>query len=251
MSEVIVKAFIEKLAAITTLESADELFTQTLGELGCEYFTYTYYNSDFHSTRLIKHELSSQFLKDWHVHFAEAGYESIDTVGKKVKNGLVPIAWNLEDELNKATKEQKILFSEALDYGLYNGISFPIFEPNGAMAIIVIHQLKRGKTIGFNLQMAIYQVSIHYHQRIAQLLKNQQPMPACKLTKRQQQCLVLTARNKSAKEIAKILNVSLRTVAFHIETANAKLGARNKYQSVAKALQLGLIDPAILSASIK
>jgi len=61
------------------------------------------------------------------------------------------------------------------------------------------------------------------------------------LSKREIQCLTLLAKQYSIDAIAKSLHISERTVNYHIQRLNKKLGAQNKHQSVMKALQKGLI----------
>ena len=51
------------------------------------------------------------------------------------------------------------------------------------------------------------------------------------LTKREQECLLLTAKAWRVEKIAKELKITPRTVNFHIQNANKKLGMNNKYQS--------------------
>jgi DNA-binding CsgD family transcriptional regulator len=75
------------------------------------------------------------------------------------------------------------------------------------------------------------------------LLKNQEPTPKYNLTQRDLQCLALLAKNHTLKSIAENLKITERTVNYHIQKLNKKLGVKNKYQAVAKALQKGLIKP--------
>ena len=55
-----------------------------------------------------------------------------------------------------------------------------------------------------------------------------------KLTRREEQCLKFTAKSWRVEQIAKELKISPRTVNFHIQNANKKLGSQNKYQAVYK-----------------
>ncbi len=61
------------------------------------------------------------------------------------------------------------------------------------------------------------------------------------LTSREIECLNWTAKNKIAEEVAQIINRTKRTVDFHLSNVNHKLGTKNKYQAVVKALELGII----------
>jgi DNA-binding NarL/FixJ family response regulator len=62
------------------------------------------------------------------------------------------------------------------------------------------------------------------------------------LTEREQDVLAELARGLQNKEIAASLQISERTVKFHVSAILAKLQVGNRTEAVAKAAQLGLID---------
>lgn len=66
------------------------------------------------------------------------------------------------------------------------------------------------------------------------------------LTNKENQCLKWAAAGKTSVEIGIILNISGRTVDFHINNVCTKLGANTRQIAVAMALQHGLI-PGISS----
>jgi ATP/maltotriose-dependent transcriptional regulator MalT len=62
------------------------------------------------------------------------------------------------------------------------------------------------------------------------------------LTAREQACLGLAARGRSGGQIAAQLNISARTVRFHLDNAREKLGVATRGAATRKALTLGLIE---------
>ena len=68
-------------------------------------------------------------------------------------------------------------------------------------------------------------------------------LPAPRLSPREREVLLWTAKGKTGWEIAQILHLAERTVTFHIENAKIKLGAASRTQAVVTALSLGLIRP--------
>lgn len=62
------------------------------------------------------------------------------------------------------------------------------------------------------------------------------------LTAREQACLGLAARGRSGGQIAVQLNISARTVRFHLDNAREKLGVATRGAATRKALTLGLIE---------
>jgi len=61
------------------------------------------------------------------------------------------------------------------------------------------------------------------------------------LSDRESQCLILSARGKTTSEIGQALQISERTVAFHLSNLRRKLGAANSRHAVARAFSLKLI----------
>ncbi len=63
-----------------------------------------------------------------------------------------------------------------------------------------------------------------------------------KLTPRETECLFLLIRGKSAKEIARFLKISPRTVEVYIENIKLKMNISSRSQIVDKALELGMLE---------
>ena len=61
------------------------------------------------------------------------------------------------------------------------------------------------------------------------------------LSDRESQCLIQSARGKTTSEIGQALQISERTVAFHLSNVRRKLGAANSRHAVTKAFSLRLI----------
>lgn len=67
-----------------------------------------------------------------------------------------------------------------------------------------------------------------------------------RLTEREYQVLILVAKSKTNKEIARELHISIKSVEYHITNTLGKLGAANRTEAVVKALARGLLDLADL-----
>ena len=65
------------------------------------------------------------------------------------------------------------------------------------------------------------------------------------LSDREKACLSWAAAGKSSWEIGRILCISENTVIFHIKNAMRKLGANSRTLAAFKAVELGLIEPAV------
>ena len=67
--------------------------------------------------------------------------------------------------------------------------------------------------------------------------------PVSNLTPRQREILKLLAEGKSAKEIARALDISHRTVEYHKYQAMESLGVGTNAELVQLALRLNLLPP--------
>jgi DNA-binding CsgD family transcriptional regulator len=63
------------------------------------------------------------------------------------------------------------------------------------------------------------------------------------LSTREKDCLLWSVKGKTAWEIAAILNISERTVRFHINNAKRKLGTASHREAIAKAILERHIEP--------
>ena len=63
------------------------------------------------------------------------------------------------------------------------------------------------------------------------------------LTRREKECLLWATEGKTAWETSRILSIAERTVTFHLQNVQGKLGVNNRQQAVARAVSLGLIEP--------
>ena len=61
------------------------------------------------------------------------------------------------------------------------------------------------------------------------------------LTKREEEVFSLLVKNKTTKEIAKVLDISEKTVRNHISNAMQKLGVKGRAQAVVELIRLGNI----------
>jgi DNA-binding CsgD family transcriptional regulator len=67
--------------------------------------------------------------------------------------------------------------------------------------------------------------------------------PTSMLTRREREVLDLVSDGLTAAEIGDFLNLSPRTVEWHVDKAMKKLGAKNRIQAVVLAIRDGLIAP--------
>ena len=182
---------------------------------------------------------------EWTHHYLNRRYQDIDPVVVQVRAGLLPFVWDSRVPGDRASSEQRRFFGEATEFGINCGFTVPIHDGQGGVAAITFasdektqllrREVEQNRHI---LHLASLYFHVHARQKLEQIIELEQPH----LSPREITCLQWVARGKSAWDIGEILNLSRRTVVFHLENAKRKLDAVSLPQAVAIALQNRLID---------
>ncbi len=183
--------------------------------------------------------------QQWLAHYSQNDYQRVDPLITHCKSRVVPIAWN--EKLFAKPAAAKI-YAAARDFGLSDGITFPIHGPGVEVAMLTLifpEREEMSERDWANL-LGKGQLFAAYLHEASQRLLNEQKKPFLEnkpLTEREKQCLLWAAAGKTSWEISQILHITERTVVFHMANAAEKMGAVNRRQAVAKAIMLGLINP--------
>ena len=150
------------------------------------------------------------------------------------------IIWS--DELFASTKQ---LWGDAKDFGLMFGVAKSTWAEHSMFDLLTLARSLNPITE----QEAIYLIKqIHWLTNLAHVLMSQflkpkfAPESPVELTAREREVLRWTGEGKTACEVGGIMNISVRTVNFHINNVLQKLYSTNKTQAVVKAISSGLID---------
>ena len=229
-----------QLVRANTITECDEALGRYLANKGINTFSFTYYAYHPNSANKLKYDMSSVNFKVWHKHYLEEQYNDIDSTLSFVYNNHLPIYWSLEQQLAQASSElERKMRLDSIAFGAESGLSIPIHGPHNNFAVLLLVQMQNEQC---NLQQAQAQyeffVAAHhyYHYIQTHLLEDVSANQMFRLTQREIQCLLLIAKDYSVKEMAQQLELSERTINFHIQKINKKLAVKNKYQALAKAI---------------
>ena len=131
---------------------------------------------------------------------------------------------------------------------MYNGLSIPIRSTSENIAVfsVAIGERADANKVLDNAQMFCHTFATHLFERYVLLeISASDETDRRELTKRELECLFWACEGKTAWEISQIINVSERTVLFHLGNSNTKLGAINRQHAVALAIKKGIIKPNI------
>ena len=196
----------------------------------------TYYSQHIKTGRKLVYDWVTKPLKPWHDYYLEQGYADVDRTLEKSAHAELPLFWDVHEQLlvAKNAREKRIRL-ESIEYGIDKGLSMPVHTPQGDIIMVVLHQrvgeqgLCNYKSDQFEWLGVLHHFAYFMRQLLTETSTTQQ-----QLTKREKQCLELTAQSLRVESIAKQLQITPRTVNFHLQNANKKLGTNNKYQAVIK-----------------
>jgi len=178
------------------------------------------------------------------------GYYQVDPVQDAALQVSAPFVWSYVGEQSDVM--QRVLRDDhrpVLDYlqrrGLTLGVTVPIRCGDGALATFTAIRMEgrlrdvaplRGQLSDLGL------LGQQFHDTVyPDFPATSRVCPVVHLTKRERECLSLCGEGLTAKEIAYRLDRSVPTVVFHLNAATRKLGARNRFQAIARAAHYRLL----------
>lgn len=172
----------------------------------------------------------------WQARYAQQGYLEQDPTVKHGIVSLLPLSWS-ESLFSSA----RPLWEDARAAGLQVGWAQSSRTPDGATGLLTLarshealteSELRRSEA---NMSWLAHAA----HQGLSGMQRRACPAPV--LSAREAEVLRWMADGKTSSEAAAILDLSERTVNFHVANALVKLGAANKTAAVVKAALLGLL----------
>ena len=208
-------------------------------------YSFTYYAYHPHSTNKIKYDMCSSRFKLWHQHYLQEQYNTLDSTLSTAYHTHLPVYWDIEQQLAEAACEKEYqMRKDSVEFGTQCGLSIPIHGPHNNFAILLTVQMRdqdcqlESTTTQHELFVAAH---LYYHFIQKHLLNSVSENESYNLSVREIQCLQLLTQQMSLSQMATHLGLTERTINYHIQRLNKKLGCKNKYQSLAKAIELGLL----------
>lgn len=241
----LLEQFENQLTQATSLEDCNHALRDYLKKQNLNTFSFTYYAYHPHSANKLKYDTCSANFLRWHQHYLEQQYNDIDSTLNFVYTAHLPVYWDLHQQLTQAKNDhERQMRLDSIAFGAKCGLSIPVHGPQNNFAILLIVQMANESLDLTNpqRQYALFMAAhLYYHHIQTHLLDEVGEPPTFDLSQRDIQCLLLIAKQYSVKQMAQELELSERTINFHIQKLNKKLGTKNKYQSLNKAIALKLL----------
>jgi LuxR family quorum sensing-dependent transcriptional regulator len=230
-----VQTFISGLRNISEAEVLASTFACLLHRFGCKYFVISAIPDDVVSLKelLVLHNVPESWVNE----YLTNDYVDIDPIVKRCLVSREPFYWS--DAEASASAEARQMMRRAEEFGLINGICFPIHNINGFEAGVSVSgslaPLTRSDVRN------LYLASIMTFNALRGI-RSDHTLRFEEISMREAEVLTWCALGKTSKEIAYILFISENTVNVHIKNAIHKLSAKNKTEAVAIAVRKRIIS---------
>ena len=182
--------------------------------------------------------MMNNYSAAWQERYRAENYLAIDpTVAHGVRS-VLPLIWD-----EPLFRQNQRFWDDARGHGLEVGWAQSSYDAKGVAGMLTL--ARSGDKLGESELRAsatkmnwLVQVA---HEGMTRLVSLRAPTAPIALTAREIDVLRWTADGKTSSEVGEIMNISERTVNFHINNSLEKLGAVNKTAGVIKAAMLRLL----------
>ena len=182
--------------------------------------------------------------EDWRRHCADRGRDLLPgSLRRLALEEVTPVLWC------RAEPARSRSFAKARTCGLATGVSCSVRGPRGEWSLSSFalpcggaeaeHHIAATLSDCQLVACAIHFAAVRIVRRAGDRALRLRP-PGL-LSQRERQCLIESARGKTISQIGQALQISERTVSFHLSNVRRKLDAANSRHAVTKALALKLI----------
>lgn len=205
--------------------------------VACEYERFSYL-----LTSAANLQTFNNYPAEWEHLYITNSYSTIDPVVTTAKQRMRTFQWSVANWARRGiAKEQKLFYSQAMDFGIRAGITIPVVGSYGSVFLLTFAKSdpSPGRTVLAASAAERAAMAVHYRLRaISELAR---PITKLSLSSKEAVCLKWAAKGKYMQEIADVTNIQYRTVQHYLDNARAKLGATNLTHAVALAKDYGLI----------
>lgn len=227
--------FIDHLSSAPDPEALRDAMAKAAAALDLSCFAYLSVPHRAHAApRLI-----SNYPSAWTKHYMQSHYERFDPVIIQALGHPEPFEWGLGSGSTTPSRPQQELFLEAAKFGIRCGFTVPIHDNRGPVAAVTFASDERRPQFArcINEHGRVLQLmAMYFHAHARRKLVPDRAVEGVSLSPREFECLEWAAQGKSAWETGRILGISRRTAAFHLDNAKAKLGVHSICQAVARLI---------------
>jgi DNA-binding CsgD family transcriptional regulator len=233
--------FVTEVERATTQSCLEDRLRAVMSASGFNLFTYLEIQPNEH--RRDSYRVTT-YPQDWTSHYTEMAYRDVDPSVLLSKRGMETVVWPPETFTTVPQRTLAKFYDESAQFSIRSGFTIPVHGPGAVVAMLtaatdapkseIEHGLLRDHGAWRMLVASAFVTSTRLRKPEVEDVR---------LSPRESECLIWTARGKTANEIATILTIAERTVVQHLTNACRKFDVYSKHVAVIKAVMSGLITP--------
>ncbi len=193
-----------------------------------------------------KPEALSTYPLTWSEHYFAERYENVDPVVAASRAQAMPFFWGDGEATQPVERDARRLFDDAASFGIVRGLTVPLSGPNGRVALFTLSTDEKRSTSPDRadaMKLIAQLCGLRLHNGLCSRVERFMPdhVRGRALTARQRTCLAAAAEGHSAKEVARLVRLTPRTVQHHFDEARRRLRAESLPHAIAIALRCGEI----------
>jgi len=187
------------------------------------------------------------YQDEWRARYFAKEYMSVDPVITHCVSHMTPYSWEQITSLEREDKIVRDFMSEAREFGLNSGVSFPVHTPQGDFAIFNMASSLDREQVKAQILEAIpftHLFTASLHENVRKIFQQREiPLKEVSLAEQERECLLWVTNGKTTWDTSEILGISEHTVISHLRNTCEKLSVFSPGQAVARAVSLDLIAP--------
>lgn len=175
-------------------------------------------------------------------------YQSIDPVMINALNRVSPLVWDENLMINSQWTIKKI-FQSVKSYNIVSGQTFILHDPHNNLSLLSLYidkfimsevdeNVKKNKNDIQGLLIDMHELLFHLYREENVTNEN----TGNTLSARENEILYWSSTGKTYPEIARMLNITVSTVKFHMGKIVKKLGVNNAKHAISLAIELNIIS---------
>jgi len=234
-------SILEDIARATTTEAVFELYQTAISEIGAVYLGMAFIPGP--DDRFEEVFITCRTRPDWVAHYLRENHCQRDPAFRLARRTVIPFDWASAPYDPETEPHMKEVMDRAHDFNVDKGISVSIPSSRGIIGVVWVagpdfDEREVHKPV-------LHTLALYAFHRVEQLLGTGRQKNAG-LTQREREVMGWVSEGKTAWEIGRILNLSQRTIEWHIRQVCQKLGAINRLQAVAILSSVrATIDPIV------
>lgn len=186
---------------------------------------------------------------DWMRRYEQMAYIEVDPRIILTCKSAIPFVWDQKNVRGRSATSDAFL-DDALRFGIASGVCFMFHGPHNSHVVVA---LDSGITENDDIRLQaitrnlpdILMFGHYFHEIFMRSMTQMGATPKVHggpLSNRERECLALAVHGMTTEDIAIKLEIKSRTVQFHFDRIRTKLGASNRQEAIALAVQSGVVS---------